>query len=97
MFQVHHKTVSEYFYDHFIQLSDIYGYSTTQKKSVFLNLILKRQLVKRFFLRGSNLWEEIVNLFKDLNWNLFKNFTTKLLHHMNSINNSVKHLKNYFH
>ena len=31
--QVHHKTVSQSFYDRFIQLSDIHGYFTRQKEA----------------------------------------------------------------
>ena len=34
MFQVHHKTIFQAFYDRFIQLSDIHGYPTRQKKSL---------------------------------------------------------------
>ena len=33
MYQVHHKTVYQFFYGRFMQLSDIHGYSTKQKKT----------------------------------------------------------------
>ena len=82
LFLVHHKTVSQSFYDCFIQLSDIYDYSTRQKESlVYVKPRIEKTIDKELLShRGSNLWEEIDNLQKNLSWNLFKKqFKKRLL------------------